>query len=262
MSWDEFWFGNKMDISSFADIIVRSPKLFISKTIGNIPDHFINDLSKLTGWHIGILVIAGLGSLFLNKLNRLKTTYYLFNLCFFGMLLLIFYGQRFSLFLIPFYIVTALQVFIAIEKRLIRKTSHGYLIQIALTILLVFSWMRSYSFNQKNIRSGPRELLSIAQWFDKHISETNRGSTVSARKPHIAYYLGLDFVRIPFTHSYRELIEELKKKKTDYLYIGMIEASTRRELQFLLDPGRTPPELRPVVYTRIPPSVLYQIRYE
>lgn len=260
MSWDAFWFGNKSDITSFGDIIIKTPGLFLLKMTRNIPDHFFNDLGKLTGWHIGCFVIVGLISLFINRLNRSQCIYYIFNLCFFGMLLMVFYGQRFSLFLLPFYITTAFLTFIIIQKHLIKKSSHIYLVRAVLIFLIAFTLVRSYRFNSRNINSGPREILSVSQWFKKHIPENRRGQTVSARKPHIAYYLGCKFVPIPFVNSWEELIAELKKKKIDYLYFGVMEASTRSELRFLLDPRQSPPELSPIVYTKVPPSVLYQIR--
>jgi 4-amino-4-deoxy-L-arabinose transferase-like glycosyltransferase len=260
MSWDAFWFGNKLNITSFADVVLKSPKLFLIKMIKNIPDHFFNDLAKLTGWHIGVFVIVGLASLFINRLNRSQWIYYIFNLCFFGVLLTVFYGQRFSLFLLPFYIVTALQTFILIQNHLIRKAIYRHLTQVVLIFMIAFTLFRSYRFNSKNISSGPKEILSVAQWFEKYVPKDRKGQTVSARKPHIAYYLGLKFVPLPFVNSWEELIAELEKKGIDYLYIGVMEASTRRELQFLLDPSHAPPELSPIVYTKVPPSVLYRIR--
>jgi hypothetical protein len=125
--------------------------------------------------------------------------------------------------------------------------------------LLVWALIRGYEYNRKTISSGPKEVLIVAQWFNQQIPPSQRGEVVAARKPHIAYYMGLDFKRIPYVNTYSELIEQLKSKEVDYLFFGIMEAGTRRAFQFLLDPSQPHPGLKPIVYTTRPPSVLYRV---
>ena len=72
-------------------------------------------MEKLVGWQLGVFVILGLFLLIIsNPLKSWKeqeTGYYIVNLFFFALLLVVFYSERFSLFLIPFYAVIAVQPF-------------------------------------------------------------------------------------------------------------------------------------------------------
>ncbi len=104
-------------------------------------------------------------------------------------------------------------------------------------------------------------MLVLQEWYNKNIPESERGNKIAARKPHVAFYLGMDFVLLPMVKTYDELIDELKKKNVDYLYFSGIEAAMRREFQTLLNPRSNHPGLKVVVYFNNPPAVLYRIIY-
>ncbi|MFB3057808.1 MAG: ArnT family glycosyltransferase [Ignavibacteriaceae bacterium] len=262
ISWDQFWFSESSSFTSLLDVIGRDPFLFISTTIGNIGEHFLLDMELLMGWIVGVFVILGLILLlFSNPFKSWKnreTGYYLSNLFFFALLTLVFYSERFSIFLISFYSVIAIQpLFIEkfnINKRIPLKFS--YLLVIS---LIVVNLAKSISFNSARINSGPQELLVLQDWYDENIPESERGNKIAARKAHIAYYLGMDFVLLPMASSYEELIEKLHKNNVDYLYFSPIEAAMRREFQSLLNPKSSHPGLTVVVYFNNPPAVLYRI---
>ncbi len=264
ITWDQFWFSESSNFTSFFDVIGRDPYLFISTTIGNIGDHFLLDMERLMGWYVGAFVILGLISLlFSNPFKNWKsreTGYYLSNLFFFALLTLVFYSERFSIFLISFYSVIAVQSFFIerfeLNKRIPLKL--GYLIVIS---LIAVTLNNSISFNSKRIDSGPKELLVLQDWYYKNIPESERGYKIAARKAHLAYYLGMDFVLIPTADSYNEFVEKLRQKNVDYLYISPIEARLREEFKSLLNPNSSHPGLKVVVYFNHPPSVLYRVMY-
>jgi len=190
-----------------------------------------------------------------------ETGYYLSNLFFFALLTLVFYSERFSIFLIPFYSVIAIQTFFsekfAINKRIPLKLS--YLIVIS---LFAVTLNNSISINSSRINSGPQELLVLQGWYDENIPESERGKKIAARKAHVAYYLGMDFVLLPMANSHEEFVEKLRQNNVDYLYISPIEAGLRKELKSLLNPKSSHPGLKVVVYFNNPPSVLYKIIYD
>ncbi|MCH6573821.1 MAG: glycosyltransferase family 39 protein [Bacteroidetes bacterium] len=268
ISWDQFWFNESSSFTSLFDVIGRDPFLFISTTIGNIGEHFLLAMERLMGmellmgWIVGVFVILGLilvliSNPFKNWKSR-ETGYYLSNLFFFALLTLVFYSERFSIFLISFYSVIAIQpLFIEkfnINKRIPLKFS--YLLVIS---LIVVNLAKSISFNSARINSGPQELLVLQDWYDENIPESERGNKIAARKAHVAYYLGMDFVLLPMANSYEELIEKLRQNNVDYLYFSPIEAAMRREFQSLLNPKSSHPGLKVVVYFNNPPAVLYRI---
>jgi hypothetical protein len=231
----------------------------------NIADHFVNDMEKLVGWQLGVFVILGLILIILsNPLKSWKeqqTAFYIVNLFFFALLLLVFYSERFSLFLIPFYLVITIQPLFT-EKLRISKFLPQTLKYVLIFGLIVFTFVKSYSFNSENINSGPTELLTLRDWYQENVPQKEKGKTVAARKAHVAYYLDMDFKLMPQADSYSVFLTKLRNEKVDYLYFGIAEAGLRSELQFLIDPKGNHPGLEVVVYFKNPPSVLYRVVHE
>jgi len=262
MSWDDFWFRESSKITSLSEVVFKDVGLFISTTANNVGDHFVNDMDKLLGWPIGVFVILGLILLLIsNPIKNWKskqTAYYLVNLSFFVLLLLIFYSERFSIFLIPFYLVIAIQPLFDDKLRIIKiiNPTFRYFLLVG---LIVVSLINSYSFNSKNINSGPEELLILKEWYQKNVPDEKKGNIVAARKAHVAYYLDMKFALMPMADSYDQFIKKLREENVDYLYFGIAEAGLRRELQFLIDPKSKHPGLEVVVYFNEPPSVLYRV---
>lgn len=265
ISWDDFWFKESSKITSLTEVIFKDTGLFFSTVVENITDHFVSDMEKLIGWQLGVFVILGLALLIISnpfkKWKTQETGFYLVNLFFFALLLVVFYSERFSLFLIPFYAVVAVQPFFN-EKYTLRKfipIKFSYLLMVG---IIAFTFAKSYSFNSRNIDSGPTELLTLRDWYEENIPVGKGGEIVAARKAHVAYYLNMDFKLLPMADSYEELISKLRESNVDYLYFGIAEAGLRREFQFLIDPKGNHPGLEVVVYFKDPPSVLYRVMNE
>jgi len=262
IGWDEYWFKESQKVISLQDVVLSDPGNFLSKVIDNIGSHFVDDMENLVGWQLGVFVILGLILLLLSNpfkdWRSKETGYYLLNILFFGLLLLIFYSERFSLFLIPFYTVLAVQPFFITKYRLQKfaPLKFSYVLMIG---LIAFTFAKSYSFNSSRIDSGPKELLVLQEWYEKNIPENERGKKIASRKAHVAYYLDMEFSLIPMADTYDGLISKLKENNADHLYFSTMEASMRRQFQFLLDPQQSHPGLEVVVYFGNPPAVLYKV---
>jgi hypothetical protein len=265
IAWDEFWFKESSKITSMNEVVFKDFGLFTSTMINNIGDHFINDMEKLIGWQFGVFFILGLILIVIsNPVRNWKspgTGYYLINIFFFALLLLVFYSERFSMFLIPFYLVISVQPFIN-EKFKLKKFIPNKLSYVLLIGILVFTFAKSYSFNSRNINSGPDELLVLKDWYEQNVPLDKKGNIISARKAHVAYYLDMSFYLMPMADTYDEFISKLKEKKVDYLYFSQIEAAMRYQFQSLLNPNSAHPGLEVVVYFDNPPAVLYKVIHE
>jgi hypothetical protein len=260
--WDQFWFSESSSFTSLFDVVGRDPFLFVSTTIGNIGEHFLLDMERLMDWYVGVFIVIGLILLlisnpFKNWKSR-ETGYYLSNLFFFALLTLVFYSERFSIFLISFYSVIAIQPFFR-EKFAANKYIPSKLVYLIVISLVAVTLVKSISFNSSRINSGPQELLVLQDWYEENIPESEKGNKIAARKAHVAYYLGMDFVLLPMAKSYEEFIENLRQNNVDYLYFSTIEAAMRREFQTLLNPKSNHPGLKVVVYFNNPPAVLYRL---
>ena len=259
MSWDQFWYQGPEKYSSLAQVVFKDPVLFTKTVLTNVVDHGLKDLENLVGWQLGIFSLAGVVVLVRERPSPQVLAFLIVSVLFFGVLLLVFYSERFSMFLLAPYVVLALKALTwqkLAQYRFWNRIHVGALIAL---VILVWTAARSYDFNANNISSGPREVLSIADWFHTARGTPPPGTRLLARKPHSAYYLGMELVSFPVVGTFDELLTEIKKANVAYVYFGLMEAGLRPQFQILLDPRRAPPYLRPLTYTTSPPAVLYQV---
>lgn len=274
MGWDEFWYGEGVDVNSMGETIMKDPAEFFGNVFYNIPSHFWGDMEKLIGWEVGWLTILGL-ALFVGLVarraympNRQQWAFFLFFIMFFSVLLLVFHGPRFSLFLIPFYLLLGFQLFTFEQLRLDRLVSQFRWVPVVILALGIFTLSNAYEENSEQMDTGTAHLMEIKEQFDRQFTyEERQGMTVAARQPHIGYVLDLDFTRLPHEQDYNAIMEELREDEVDFLFMGLIELSQWRQLQFLANPNEAPEGLQPIVtlpqdrQTQRPPINLYRIVY-
>ena len=258
MGWDEFWYqGNRDKYSSLSQVIFKEPAKFFKQYFNNGFDHLGKDLSSLIGWHISIFSLLGLLLLFSKPPNKQQWSYYLASLLFFAVLLLVFYSERFSLFLIPFYTVFAVNFLFAENKFLKDKIVKSNVLIILLSgILIIWTFSNSYTYNSENINSGDKNLLKLKEQFDKAEPIETRGDKIMARKGHIAYYLGLEKPWVPNASDYNEQLALILRSGVDYVSYGVWEMG--RGLNFLQDPNNLPPHFELVAYSNQKNKVITQ----
>ncbi|MFQ3599170.1 MAG: glycosyltransferase family 39 protein [Chloroherpetonaceae bacterium] len=255
-NWDTFWYGKSQSFTSLGDVILADPVKFIANTLANIPAHFIGDMGELMSWFLGVFVIGGIVAILVQRnLTRVQVAYFIFAVLNFGVLLLTFYGARFSLNLIAPYAVLAVLFF---KWEAVPKVAH-YALPIALAIML----FQSVQFHRKNIDSGPQEMLALREKFfaiTGRNPNTHYKEIIITRKPHIAYYLNLNMGGFPMAETYDELIAEARKLGATYLFYSYFEANLRPQFRFLFNAKEPPPELEPIMTLANPPAVLYRIK--
>ena len=259
IGWDQYWYGEAQKFTSLTQVVFADPVRFVATLVQNLIEHAVSDFKLLIGWYVGVFSVLGIYGFIKYRTGARMVSYFIIGLAFFVVLLLVFYGERFSMFLLPIYAALAVKAltFPALAEYRFWKTIHaGGIIGI---VLILWTGADSMEFNRANINSGPQEVVSIGSWFRQNSAESEQGKIVVARKPHIAYYLGLKMETFPMVNTYPELFAELKRVNASYLYFSVMEAGMRPQFQRLLDPRVAPKELRPLTYTTNPPAVLYKV---
>ncbi|MGE5175121.1 MAG: glycosyltransferase family 39 protein, partial [Hyphomicrobiales bacterium] len=103
-NWEKFFYGGGRAIHSFADVVMLDPGKFASAMAKNVGEHFRRDLFELLAAPWGIAAIAGALLLFRDRPDRRLLGYLTFGALGFLSLVPVFYGARFSLPLLPFYV--------------------------------------------------------------------------------------------------------------------------------------------------------------
>jgi len=185
--------------------------------------------------------------LFVKPPEKYHWAYYLSNLLFFGVLMLVFYSERFSLFLIPFYTVFAVNT-IFTENKYLKKviSSKPAAIIMLAGILIVWTFSKSIAYNSENINSGDKNLLKLKEEFNKVEPKEERGDKIMARKAHVAYYLGLKMTWVEMVPDYYQQVALLWKADVDYVSYGVWEMG--RGLNFLQEPDKLPPDFKLLTY--------------
>ncbi len=260
VSWDEYWQTAYQTYGSLLAVVLADPAMFAGRVITNAYEHAYGDLSSLMGWILAVPALIGGVLLVRERPGKRFGAFYLFFGLNFSILLLVFYGERFSMSMLPAYVLSALWL---AGHPALRRTRVWKLVPaggLLLILLLGATVQRSYAYNREMIASGPTELLELARWTEQNVmrSEGKRPLVVS-RKPHAGYYLNMDWEYFPVVQTFPELLDALRKMNADYLLFGLMEAGMRPQFQDLLDPRKAVPGLVPIVYTYAPPAVLYKV---
>ncbi|MCX8056141.1 MAG: glycosyltransferase family 39 protein [Ignavibacteria bacterium] len=269
MSWDYWQSVESLKFTSFKDVIMRDPILFVQEIlIKNFYEHFISDLDKLLSLPFAIFLVIGI--LFLFKRKYLKNEVFFFANILFAFLVLLpaFYSERFSLFLLIGYSAI---VMLLLTHNFFKNLSFGsfHSGQIIFAIIFIWSLQDAIKYNSVQIDVGPKEILAIAK--DVPDSIKTEANIVVARKPHIAYELNMSYWKFPFVTTYDSLMIWMRSKKANYFFVSAFEVQTllsytndkseQQKFYFLIDPSIPKEGLEVVTYTIEPPSVLYRIKY-
>ncbi len=265
ISKDEWTLKYQNEFGSMYEVVTKDLSKFLERVFAeNLPGYLYKDLTRLFPRIIGLL--AGLGLLlFLSSLlrkNELERGYLLASFLFYCQLLLIFYSERFSLPLVPFYSFMIVSLF---SYKMFQSMKIGYkrirIFGIVLATLLIYNFLSSYSIIKNEINEGPAEILQIRKDVEQKYDIQLQGKSVMARKPHIAYYLNMEYQVTPYVESYQELLKVLKDSKVSYYFVNEKEAESfeNKDIRNLLLHS-TPQGLEVVSSTDNPKAFLYEVK--
>lgn len=233
--WEEYWYGNKTPVDSesiWKDS--NSSGQIAGYALGNLKENLIDDGETLTGNLLLSLSLAGIMVLLFRQRNA--------GIWFWGItagafnylsLLFVFHSPRFSLCILPIYIVTSLffldWFFTKIRSNL-RIINYGKLVILSYFVISV-SIPRSWSYAMKRIENSPNYLLQYVEDI-KHLNLPK--DEMTARKPHFAYLMGLPFRVLPILNNSEELLNWMKTNDIAYLFLSSHDIGTRPQLAGLL----------------------------
>lgn len=267
MSKDEWNSKYKDSYNSMSDVVLKDVSAF-SKIIflKNLPSYFKKDITRLLPVYFGIFTAIGL-IFFLIKFKSqtlLRKYFLLASILFYLQILLIFYAERFSIPLLPFYCFLILWFFsIDLIQRFNFKIAGIKFFGYFLFFLIIFNLYNSVKSVEKEINVGPTEILTIRDWVEKNNLKDVLGKLIIGRKPHIAYYLDMNFLVTPFVNNYDEYFKNVKDNNVDYIFISEKEAGYLEDENLknkLLNYKNPPNELEIVTYTESPIAILYKVK--
>ncbi len=247
-SWTE---ALPKNFTGLGDIIIYDPVYFIKHLGSNAVTHFYSDMKKLTGLRLGIFIMFGILTLLILKREKRKLVYVTFGIFYFLILTLVFYNERFSLYLLTIYIPLA--VWPCTEKKIISPLKRFSWLPAAVITVVIASYavtstknILSEIINQPAILTGLKELgVSLDR------IEQDKSNKIIARKPHTAHYAGLNASMFPEdVRNVDDLVSFCRKHGIRYVLYSGVEYGYRPYLRILLKPGFEHRDLEKVISGR------------
>ena len=266
VSWDQFWEYFNPAFASFGEVVRGNVGRFVAMLARNSIEHFWWDMRRVlvagtAPWVVPLSIVwlamiaYGLVRAVMMKRERAWPAIVL-GVGAYGVLVPVFYGERFSLPMVPIYAVLAATA-VTGGLRLSSKSVSLAAIPAICGVLLLWGGIATAKEEvAKLMETQPAEVGAVARAVGRSLPE---GSAVLARKPHIAYFTGTEFIRVPFLDRIEELPGIALQHHAQYLFVSAIEAALRPPLTPLLDPRNAPPFLKPIAaVSGAAPAVLYE----
>jgi len=160
-----------------------------------------------------------------------------------------------------YFFVMALSAGFAVYTVVAAATSGIRGMKPAALVLLGVMWVASFAMARKDLtsflKSQPIEVLAARDFLKQQGVVSGK---IVARKPHLPFVSGLEWVFFPQVKSVDELGKWLETTPADYVVISSIEARRRRELASLKDVDKAPEWLRLEWKNEDPLFLLYRVR--
>jgi hypothetical protein len=259
IQWDDYWQAIAPHFRSYADVMAYDPMKFLQHIGLNVFRYGWNDLTMLVPWPVGLGAVVGGTAMVQSGLTRKQAAVLLFAVLSFLVLLPVFYTERFALLLLPFVVLFFARFLQWRAFRGVPERGHRYAATAVALGVAAWACFLCVDGTRFDIATEPVEILKVRDAFSGLTTDNPRGTSISARKPHIAHYLDLEYVPFPYVSSEADLVTALRQAKADYVYISTYEIVTRPELKDLLNSTKDHQGLRPLISVISPPSVLYRV---
>lgn len=255
LSWDVYRRDLQPHFHSLWDVIAYDPWAVARQVAANAITHLRDDGRVLLGWPtaacvaMGVLLAAATGTL-----RRAWPVAVAAGVSFLA-LVPVYYSERYSLILIPFYAAAAGYLF-ASHRWAFSIGGRFWLKPALAAVPLALAVGASIDLQRRVLAQQPTETLVCAETLR---SLARPGDRVIARKPHIAWLAGVESVAFPFADSLGQLADHARQRGARWLFYSLPEAGARESFRYLLDTTAMVPGLTPRRVTGPRPSVLYEI---
>lgn len=274
---EEFYGGTKEHsispgkFDSVSSLIAHDPGYFFGHFLLNIPRHFWMDMRGTLGIPAGILVMLGLVRLIFIPPSRKRWAFYIYPLCYFLPMCAVFHLRRFSIPITPAYY--AIGFSFLVPCRDMNSSRAGPLFgritdllkrwRILLAVLFIglvsAQIVRIVKHERFYYQARPLFVLDAASFLNSHMTSRRKAvsATVMARKPHIAYYAGMQYLRYPrMVMDPTEFLAYGTRHNADYIVYSLIEQKHYPDWHFLMELDSTPGVIR--IYNK-PEIVIYEL---
>jgi hypothetical protein len=242
---------------SIMDVARVGPGHFVAHLALNTVRYFLAHLSRLIGWRLGVFVLAGIGLFWFARPGRRRMLFFLFGAVLFMILTLIFFNERFALFLLVFYLPIAIWPF---TTRRVRGLLRGFSM---LPVILMGVLIASYAVTStpRVVAEMKRDVRFLTGLKDLGLAlgaqTGDSGALLAARKPHVAHYAGMYPIMFPPVGTVAELRLFCREHDVGYVLYSGVEIAFRPEFRALVQFQDPPPGLVAVVSNHS--GVVYRI---
>ena len=252
--WDNYQRFLQPQFHNLWDVIRRDPGAFTARMVINVYEHLRDDGLRLLGGWTAAAALAGVLVLFLEHRGRALLPVLLPGVLLFLSLVPVFYSERYSLALVPFYVALG---GLAFGSPLAALPVRGVWVKaLVFALPLVFTIAANVKATRYAISQLPTEVLEIAETLRARKAP---GDRVIARKPHVAFHAGVEAAPFPFADSLPDLARGVAREHARWLFVSWPEVETRPAFWHLLDTTGVVPGLTPRRVTRPHPAVLYEV---
>ena len=230
-NWEKYFYGGRT-MHSLADVVLQDPRRFAATMVSNVFDHLRRDLTNLLPIAAGILAAAGALLMLRDRPERRVVGYFAFGALSFLTLVPVFYGARFSLSILPFYV--ALAAWPIVSPTLGRPLAalervfplRSFLFLLLLIPFAVGSYGRAVDPAWgESVSAGPHELEPAISFLRD--APRAAGDGLMARKPHAAFIPGFRFVPMPEFAGLDSLHALAVRERARYILVSSAEVAFR-----------------------------------
>jgi hypothetical protein len=253
LDWDTFlarvW--PRFEASPLA-VWTADPRAVASRMLFNLGDHFRLDARLLLGWPVACAAaLAPALAIHDRRLLRLAPLG-LAGLCAYLTLVPAAHDERYSLAVLPFYVLMAAATLTAAVASRARSWAVGG-VRVAVVIAVVAMSVRAAITEQVHVlEQQPLETLACAERL-KQLARP--GDRVIARKPNLAFHAGVGAVYFPPFDSLDGLARHARASGARWLFVSPAEVQLRPAAAFLLDTSASVPGLSLCAYASVPTRV-------
>jgi 4-amino-4-deoxy-L-arabinose transferase-like glycosyltransferase len=228
----------------------------IARVVANAPAHLREDARQVLGWPTAGLCVLGLVILIAERRAGAWLPLGLHGALAFLALVPVFYSDRYSLAVLPFYLSLAGAA--AASPRLASLAGRARWLVPVLLVAWPLATSLDASVQVQRYVNGqlPRDVLAAAPALRR---ELRPDDGIIARKGALAFYGGGRPVAFPRLSSLAELAAHAEANRARYLYYSWYEGMLRPEFLYLLDTTTAIPGLARIASVREPPALLYRI---